>query len=294
MATKSNNGKPPFHIETGFESREVKRTEWLVCPDLAGELLARNRQNRKLQEKYVDYLAETIKSGEWLDEVCPFIAFDVEGKLVDGQHRLHAIQKARLPRWLEVRFGLSIRAQQCIDQGKPRSMFDTVKLADSSVEKHWISAVNLLGYYGVSNSRWLKTSRPKMETAIAAYRHCFEFVDARFDVKKRTLGRSCFYTAFVAAYAHLEGVEGGVEFLERALAVWGGCKPRRKGERAIAALRDHFLADEGAAAKASGQQERLNLFFAEATIDSAFRGNGSLQTSLEPTYPCDVMGPVLA
>lgn len=61
-----------------------------ITPDLAVRWLERNTRNRPLDQKHVDFLVSEIKGGRWkLTHIG--IAFDVNGVLQDGQHRLWAV-----------------------------------------------------------------------------------------------------------------------------------------------------------------------------------------------------------
>ncbi len=77
-----------------------------ITPDLARYYLSSlHEQNRELDWTKVEGITDEIRSGEWkLNN--HLIAFDPEGKLVDGQHRLHAIAKAGLAVEIGVMRGL--------------------------------------------------------------------------------------------------------------------------------------------------------------------------------------------
>ncbi|HEY2041129.1 MAG TPA: hypothetical protein VGH11_00540 [Jatrophihabitans sp.] len=62
----------------------------------AAELLEANTTNRPLSMPVVRGFAEAMGRGEWL-VTHQGIAFDVNGVLVDGQHRLAAIIAADVP-----------------------------------------------------------------------------------------------------------------------------------------------------------------------------------------------------
>ncbi len=67
-----------------------------VTPRRAAEYLERNTANRPLSKRTVREFAEAMRRGEWR-VTHQGIAFDTEGALVDGQHRLAAIIEADLP-----------------------------------------------------------------------------------------------------------------------------------------------------------------------------------------------------
>lgn len=61
-----------------------------IDPDKAAKYLAENTRNRKIKVKHITNLAKAMTQGEWQVNG-DAIRFDSNGKVVDGQHRLHAI-----------------------------------------------------------------------------------------------------------------------------------------------------------------------------------------------------------
>lgn len=103
-----------------LSSRIVK-----VTPELADVFLSRASVNRRVDAGQVKYLAGAIRRGEW-KVTHQGIAFDEEGALLDGQHRLHAIIEARTPVELLIFDGLSRDIFPVLDTGKRRSAADTL------------------------------------------------------------------------------------------------------------------------------------------------------------------------
>lgn len=63
-----------------------------VTPEMAAQWLKHNPSNRPISQAHVAFLAEQIKSGEWVLNGVPIIF--VGRQLIDGQHRLHAVIKS--------------------------------------------------------------------------------------------------------------------------------------------------------------------------------------------------------
>lgn len=68
-----------------------KRILMTVTPDIATKLLAKNHSNRKVRKSHVDFLAEEMRTGQWIDDHHQGIAVNANGDIVDGQHRLIAV-----------------------------------------------------------------------------------------------------------------------------------------------------------------------------------------------------------
>lgn len=98
-----------------------------VTPEDAKRWLGVNSHNRHLSDRRIDILAAAIKRGEW-ELNGEAIKFDEDGKLLDGQHRLHAIIKADKGVQMVIVRGLAPIAQETMDTGKKRSIADVLTL----------------------------------------------------------------------------------------------------------------------------------------------------------------------
>lgn len=114
----------------------------LVAPDVAKRYLAGNVHNRDLRDTRVRAHAATLLRGEWR-ATSNGIGFDVDGRLIDGQHRLSAIVLADIPAPLVVVRGLPPEAQDVTDQNLPRKVSDALKLRG---EKDWNALAAALGW----------------------------------------------------------------------------------------------------------------------------------------------------
>src|SRR5687767_6498481 len=88
-----------------------------VTPQLAAKWLRRNVVFRSINDKHVRALVWAIRNGAWR-LTHQGIAFDKDGHLIDGQHRLTAVVKA------------NIAVPMCVTAGVERSthvVFDTGK-----------------------------------------------------------------------------------------------------------------------------------------------------------------------
>lgn len=103
-----------------------------VTPSIAAEWLERhNTDNRPVREPRVDALAKDMMDGNWMMNG-ETIKFTKEGKLLDGQHRLHAIKKSgRMIRLIVLR-GLEDTSQATMDNGLKRSLADALRWREES------------------------------------------------------------------------------------------------------------------------------------------------------------------
>jgi hypothetical protein len=106
----------------------MKTVTETMTPDKALKILEENLgANRDVRQSWVVELARRIANGEW-QETHQGIAFDVNGKLIDGQHRLWAIVEAAKPVKIRVTYNVSSVAMVAVDDGKIRSLLDVAKL----------------------------------------------------------------------------------------------------------------------------------------------------------------------
>jgi hypothetical protein len=92
-----------------------------VTPAQAATWLKNQKTNRPINNRFVEYLKGEILAGSWRT-IHQGIAFDLDGQLVDGQHRLAAIVAAGQPVNVMVTFGVQAKdVRDAVDQGKPRS-----------------------------------------------------------------------------------------------------------------------------------------------------------------------------
>lgn len=98
-----------------------------ITPAKAAQYLKSNDGNRPLKEAVVRRFARALNAGHWR-ETHQGIAFNGDGRLLDGQHRLTAIVRTGVPARIMVSRGLSSDAFLVIDTGANRSVPDHLSL----------------------------------------------------------------------------------------------------------------------------------------------------------------------
>lgn len=123
----------------------------IITPDIAREYLTHNNGNRKIRVAEVESYMREIKRGDFIT-THQGVAFDTNGELVDGQHRLMAIALSGIPVEMFVTRNLHPKAKMVVDRGQSRTMHDTMSFSftdDSERSKmlrntHIPSAINQL------------------------------------------------------------------------------------------------------------------------------------------------------
>lgn len=92
-----------------------------VNPTIATAYLSTNTKNqRNVTINHVNHLTQQMESGQWLLTGEPII-FDKLGKLINGQHRMHAVVKSGASIQFLVIRGVEPESFMAIDRGKTRT-----------------------------------------------------------------------------------------------------------------------------------------------------------------------------
>lgn len=104
-----------------------------VTPRKAAELLAKNGHNRSIRKHNVERFVRIIERDEWeLSDSC--LVLDMDGNILNGQHRLLSIVKAgEMFDWFKsvemvVLFGAEPKSQDIMDTGLARRTADALQL----------------------------------------------------------------------------------------------------------------------------------------------------------------------
>lgn len=98
-----------------------------VSPATAAEWLIHNTSNRPIRPARVRAMADDMTAGRWLMDGSP-IRFNGDGTLLDGQHRLSAVQMSGVTVPMVVIFGIAHEAQAVMDGGAKRTASDVLQL----------------------------------------------------------------------------------------------------------------------------------------------------------------------
>lgn len=137
--------------------------EVIVTPELAKQLLDKNTHNRALSEGTVARLIGAMRRGEWQYNG-DTIRISKAGRLLDGQHRLSAIEKSGISQKYIIVDGLDDESFTTIDVGKGRTAGDMLSVAG---EKN----TNLLAAAAKMNLMFIAFGKPEHGTAGSAPTH---------------------------------------------------------------------------------------------------------------------------
>lgn len=107
----------------------MKTVTMVITPDMAKQWLENNPNNRPIKARRVATLIRDIKNGNFV-HTHQGIAFDENGALLDGQHRLTAIAMSGIPVTMEVTFGMPKEFMVYVDTGSLRSVADALTIGE--------------------------------------------------------------------------------------------------------------------------------------------------------------------
>lgn len=138
IAIPANSTKPSAEKVAKRATVNLKDINWLrtrervfievgIGPVEARSLLTANTRNRPLKPTVVATYAHTMQAQHWGE--CPEpLAFDWDGVLIDGAHRLHAIIRSGTRQTFVIATGYSPNTFKHLGKGSPRSLADDVAL----------------------------------------------------------------------------------------------------------------------------------------------------------------------
>lgn len=101
----------------------MNMVQTIVTPKMAKEWLEHNPNNRHIKMSRVEAYVRDMKAGKWL-LTHQGIAFDKDGNLLDGQHRLFAIALSGVPCMMTVFTDMPREYMVAVDTGGPRTSTD--------------------------------------------------------------------------------------------------------------------------------------------------------------------------
>lgn len=123
-----NNYNQTLELITGAkEYKEVVTHSVIITPEIAIGLLKSNTHNRKISNDLVQQYANEMRRNRWY-MTGSGLSFDINGVLLDGQHRLMAVVESGESVPFQVTTGLDPDSQDKLDRNKKRTMLDVCQL----------------------------------------------------------------------------------------------------------------------------------------------------------------------
>lgn len=106
-----------------FRRQFIETTTMEISPEMARLMLSASPGNRLIRQWHINVLVAAQKRGEWL-LTHQGAAFDWNGQLRDGHHRLMACAQSGVTITMRVTFGLDPASFDAVDQGVLRTVAD--------------------------------------------------------------------------------------------------------------------------------------------------------------------------
>ena len=167
-----------------------------ITPDMAKKILAhRNKNNRPIRYTHLEKLSEAIEKGEW-KVTNQGIAFDADGNLIDGQHRLAAILQTRQTVKMMVATNMDAGIFDVVDTGSKRSTGDALDILGSEHGRTVSAALKIyICYQKFPEKAWSGAAiqQPSTTDVIAIYKDRQDEIEALLSViKKKHKNFKCF------------------------------------------------------------------------------------------------------
>jgi len=130
--TESKHSPHPNGFNVSFQKDTKPKFEVHdITPDMAKTILTyRNKNNRKYRYNQLAKLSDAIEKGEW-KVTNQGLAFDKEGNLIDGQHRLAAVLQTRKTVPMMVATNMPADIFNVVDSGCKRTTGDALDILGS-------------------------------------------------------------------------------------------------------------------------------------------------------------------
>lgn len=146
-------------------------TKWVyVTPNVAKEFKARMGKNRNPMASITRKYARDRLSGNWYT-THQGIAFNADGELIDGQHRLESIIDSGVPCYMLVTTGIAREAMKAMDKGAVRTAAHSLQIVGHALGSSRAVAIARRMIVGTGGNRSYQISDMLL----------MEFIDLNFD-----------------------------------------------------------------------------------------------------------------
>lgn len=222
------------------QTQVPKVARMTVTPVMAANWLDHaNSRNRPISQAVVDRYARDMRGGRWR-LTHQGIAFDPNGVLLDGQHRLWAVFYAEVPVEMHVWFNVSPDSLMVIDGGRGRGLADHLRLGGGlgDVNKDLLAALRCM----LGRGRDLRMTSDEAREALRLHERPLQFAMKNLPKVVSTRGIANSDTRSVVARAWYSADEARLmEFCE-VLRTSLAC---RNGDRSVILLRSYLCGGAG-------------------------------------------------
>ena len=129
-------------MDSPSKSPRIHEEDKMITPEIAKALLNGNIKNRKVRPRVVEAYARDMKNGKW-QYTGDAIRLDVDGNLIDGQHRLQASILANAGFYTKLIRGLPTETMLVMDAGAARSHSDHLTVQGHKYGRDKVAALRM-------------------------------------------------------------------------------------------------------------------------------------------------------
>lgn len=208
-----------------------------ITPQKASEYLAFNRNNRPLRSWLVDQYAKDMSSGRW-KLTHQGIAFNCDGTLLDGQHRLEAIKLSGACVEMMVARGIDSNSQIVMDDHAKRTAGDALSLTRQEKVMADEIAIIRAAIHLSGDQRKDYMTKQDLNEILDLFRPSIRFVKSRMPSNEKGVTSAPVKAAIVLAWFYVTEINRLKEFCE---VLTGRELPSSGGDKAAVILREWLL-----------------------------------------------------
>lgn len=241
---------------------------------MARDWLDSRAPNRAISPGIVSMYAAEMKAGNW-KKTHQAIAFDSNGQLVDGQHRLSAILDSGVTITLQVCRGMISEDCIAVDMHKKRSVPDSLTISGFKTDKDCVAAANAI--WSVLCPTFFSPTIFQIKEIISINKAGMDFLVCNRKNKARYLSISQFYAAVVIAHNFVPE-----DVLINFMGIYLSGKSERPSENCAAMTHRNWMINNGFQLLRGGRANKNLVVFRALKAIEDFSKNTPVKKSYVP------------
>lgn len=188
----------------------------VITPDIAQQYLSKNTTNRQLRQKVVSQYARDMRLGSW-QLTHQGIAFNCDGTLLDGQHRLAAIIESGASIPMLVARGIASQSQLVMDDHLKRTTGDSLSLVRKELITNTdVAVVRIITEAGQESSKKKKPrpTRQEIGSLIDTFREPMTFISRYITSTEKGVTTAPVKASIVLAWFYVDDLQRLATFCE--------------------------------------------------------------------------------
>ena len=209
-----------------------------ITPAIATEYLKVNKSNRPVKKSLVKHYAKVMTDGNW-KLTHQGIAFNCDGTLLDGQHRLKGVELSGVSVQMIVTRGVSQDSQLVMDDHAKRSAGDALSIArGEKITQCMVSTIR--GCVELQRKAYHTATMTKQEIndALEMFSGPLSFIEQHVRCHERGVTSAPVRSAIALAWFYVQDLERLAEFCD---ILFGRKMPTEQSDRSAVIIREWLL-----------------------------------------------------